>query len=125
MTMQRCVRWGALIAALALSACAPTSSKQLAERAAALTGGDPAIGRARVREYGCTACHAIPGVRGAGGKVGPPLGGIASRMYIAGVLNNTPADLMRWIRDPPAIDRLTAMPNVGVTARDAEHIAAF
>ena len=46
-------------------------------------------------------------------------------MYIAGVLNNTPAELMRWIRDPPSVDPLTAMPNTGVTARDAQHIAAY
>jgi cytochrome c len=123
MNVRSCVACCA--AAAALAGCGFASSEQSAERAAALTGGDPATGRRKLREYGCATCHAIPGVRGADGAVGPPLGGIASRMYIAGVLNNTPAELMRWIRDPPSVDPLTAMPNTGVTARDAQHIAAY
>lgn len=46
-------------------------------------------------------------------------------MYIAGLLTNTPDNLMRWIRDPPGVDSLTAMPNVGVTEPDARDIAAY
>ena len=76
-------------------------------------------------EYGCTSCHEVAGIRGADGVVGPPLTGIGRRMYVAGMLENTPANLMRWIRDPQSIDSLTAMPDVGVSARDAQHIAAY
>ena len=93
--------------------------------AAALTGGDPGRGREAMRQYGCTTCHVIPGVPGASGTVGPPLTGIASRSYIAGVLTNTPAHMERWIRDPQGVDSLTAMPNLGVTARDARDIAGY
>ena len=90
-----------------------------------MTGGDPARGPDLMRKYGCQSCHTIPGVVGADGLVGPPLAGIASRSYIGGVLPNAPANMLRWIEDPKAVDSLTAMPNVGVTPSDARHIAAY
>jgi cytochrome c len=93
--------------------------------AAQLTGGDPSHGRAAIRRYGCGSCHVIPGVRGADGMVGPPLDGVASRTYLAGVLQNTPDNMIRWIRDPQAIDSLTVMPNTGVTQVDARDIAGY
>ena len=95
------------------------------EAAAALTGGSPDRGRAVIPRYGCGACHSIPGVPGATGKVGPPLAGIVERAYVGGVLPNTPQNLIRWIQNPPAVDPLTAMPNVGVTQADARDIAAY
>ena len=57
--------------------------------------------------------------------MGPPLAGIGSRVYIAGVMSNTPTNLVRWIENPPGVDSLTAMPNLGVTERDARDIAAY
>jgi cytochrome c len=96
-----------------------------AREAAAMTGGDPARGPDLMRKYGCQSCHTIPGVVGADGLVGPPLAGIASRSYIAGVLPNAPANMLRWIQDPKLVDSLTAMPNVGVTPSDARNIAAY
>ena len=41
------------------------------------------------------------------------------------MLPNTPQNLIRWIQNPPAVDPLTAMPNVGVTQADARDIAAY
>ena len=58
-------------------------------------------------------------------RVGPPLGDIASRMFIAGVLPNQPANMVRWIRNPQGVDSLTAMPNLGVSERDARDIAGY
>jgi cytochrome c2 len=95
------------------------------EEAAAITHGDPRHGQALIRSYGCDACHTVPGVRGADRAVGPPLGGIVHRMYIAGVLTNTPEHMVKWIRDPREIDPRTAMPDVGVTESDARDIAAY
>jgi cytochrome c1 len=46
-------------------------------------------------------------------------------MYIGGVLQNTPANLIRWIQDPPAVDAKTAMPNLHVTETDARDIATY
>ncbi|WP_420129396.1 c-type cytochrome [Longimicrobium sp.] len=118
------VRRVALIGLLALAACGRDRDKAFVD-AAALTGGDAYAGREKAREYGCGSCHTIPGVPGAHALVGPPLEGIAGRMYIAGVLTNTPQHMMRWIMDPPAVDSATAMPNVGVTEKDARDIAAY
>ncbi len=95
------------------------------QRAAAMTGGDPARGKEIIRRYGCEACHSIPGVAGARGQVGPPLDRIGSRSNLAGGLPNTPDNLMRWIRDPQAIQPGTAMPMMGVTERDGRDIAAY
>ena len=115
-----------LAAALpSLGACRLFKGEDDADAAAAITGGDPSRGPLLMRKYGCQSCHTIPGVIGADGLVGPPLAGIASRSYIAGVLPNAPDNMLRWIRDPRGVDSLTAMPNVGVTPSDARHIAAY
>ena len=95
-----------LIAACLLYGC----QGDIEETAAAMTGGSPARGKEVIRRYGCEACHSIPGVAGARGQVGPPLDGIANRTYLAGQLNNTPENLIRWIRDPQGIQPGTAMP---------------
>jgi cytochrome c len=93
--------------------------------AAAMTGGDPARGKATISRFGCVACHQIPGVSGAQGMVGPPLEGVARRSYIGGVLGNSPENMIRWVQNPQAIDQKTAMPNLGVTDADARDIAAY
>jgi len=95
------------------------------QRAASLTGGDPHAGEEAVVRYGCGSCHTIPGLTQAHGMVGPPLGGFAGRVYVAGVLSNTPDNVMGWVKDPQGIDPQTAMPNTGVTDADARDIAAF
>jgi hypothetical protein len=53
------------------------------------------------------------------------LWGIADRAYIGGVLPNTEADMVRWLRDPPGVDPRTAMPDMAVTERAARDIAAY
>lgn len=92
---------------------------------AAFAGADPARGREAFAARGCGTCHAIDGVAGARGRVGPPLDGVAARQYLAGTLPNTPDNLMHWIRDPQAINPRTAMPSLGVGADEARDIAAF
>jgi len=97
-----------------------------AERAAAeMTGGTPSKGRVALRRYGCSTCHVVPGVSGANGLVGPPLSQIASRVYLAGRLQNTPDNMIRWIQDPHGVDDKTAMPNLGVTDADVRDIASY
>ena len=115
----------ALLLALACAGCSASGDRLSMEQAAQLTGGNPRLGPAKMRSYGCATCHTVPGVVGADSRVGPPLAGIAGRMYIAGVLTNTPQHLVEWIRDPQKADSLTAMPNTGVTERDARDIAAY
>lgn len=86
---------------------------------------DLARGKTALQQYACVACHEIPGITGATARVGPPLGGIATRGLLGGVLPNTPENMLRWLRDPRAVDPPTAMPDLGVTERDARDIAAY
>jgi cytochrome c len=90
-----------------------------------MTRGDPDRGKVAIRTYGCGTCHKIPGIRGADGTVGPDLDGIGTRAYLAGILPNTPDDLIRWIRYPQNIDPRKAMPNLGIGDKDARDIAAY
>ena len=97
----------------------------IADVAPADSIGDAVRGRAALPQYGCNGCHRIPGITGAEVDVGPPLAGVARRQLIAGQIANTPEAMARWLRDPQRIDPLTAMPNLGVTERDARDIAAY
>ena len=94
-------------------------------QAAAVTGGDPARGEAMFIQYGCGSCHGVKHVRKASGAVGPPLDGIAARAILAGKLDNTPANLKAWIRDPQRVSPGTAMPDLNVGEQDARDISAF
>jgi cytochrome c553 len=91
------------------------------------TLGDAVRGRALVASgvYGCTACHTVAGIRAPRGIVGPSLGGLRQRPFIAGQLPNTPDVLIAFIHNPPALVPATAMPAVGLTIDDARDIAAY
>jgi len=114
-----------VFAALALALAAGACTGREADVAALTHGGNANHGKGLIRAYGCGACHTIPGVRGALSTVGPDLAGVASRAYVAGVTPNTPENLMRWIRNPQAVDDKSAMPNLDVSERDARDIAAY
>jgi cytochrome c2 len=115
----------AALAAVALLSAAGCGESAAEKAAARMTGGHPDAGREAIRRYGCGSCHHIKGVPGAEANVGPPLDNIASRVYLAGNLTNEPAHMIAWIRDPQHLHAPTAMPNSGVTARDAKDIAAY
>jgi mono/diheme cytochrome c family protein len=87
--------------------------------------GDAARGRHVVQQYRCVACHEIPGVVGASVPVGPPLDRMALRSFIGGVLENTPENMVRWLRAPERFVPDGAMPNLGVSERDARDMAAY
>jgi cytochrome c len=111
--------------ALTLASCVQ-GSDNIGRATYDMTGGGHATkGPAAMRVYGCGACHTIPGVSGAYGLVGPSLDRVGNRMFIAGVLANTPDNLLKWLKDPPAVDSMTAMPNMHITDRDAKDIAAY
>jgi len=109
-----------LAAAVACTACAPhdTMAQQIA-------GGDVARGRVAIRQYGCQTCHVIPGVTGADALTGPPLNGIGGRVYLGGVVTNTPDNMAAFLRDPKAFEPLTAMPALGLSEQDARDITAY
>ncbi|HEY8470224.1 MAG TPA: c-type cytochrome [Longimicrobiales bacterium] len=118
-------RAAAAVTALLATVGALGCSDAPASRAPAVPGGDAERGASLLAAYGCGACHAIPGVKGADALVGPPLTGWAERRYIAGSLVNTPENLMRWIMTPQAIEPGTAMPDLGVDEAAARDMAAY
>lgn len=87
--------------------------------------GNAQHGKQLIASYGCGACHLVPGVRDARGKVGPPLIYFSERTMIAGELPNTPPNLTRWIQHPKQVEPNTAMPELGVTQDEANDIAAY
>jgi cytochrome c2 len=82
-------------------------------------------GAEQIIHYGCGTCHVIPGIPGAVGQVGPPLTGVGNRTYIAGELPNTRGNIQTWVMHPHSIHPKTAMPEMGITQGEAEHIADY
>jgi cytochrome c len=112
------MRLSVVLLLLSLGACS-------LERNPASTGGDPAAGAQVVLRLGCGACHTIPDIAGAHGKVGPSLQGIASRSYVAGQLPNQPLNLEHWIQHPHSIHPDTLMPELGMTDQESRDTAAY
>lgn len=108
----------ALLALASLTACG-------SDRAPPGVVGDPLRGKEALAMYACHSCHIIPGVTGPKVYVGRPLDTLAERNTIAGGLPNTQENLVRWIRDPQSLEPRTAMPDMGVTERDAIDISAY
>jgi len=90
-----------------------------------VTGGNPQRGVTIIRQYGCGACHTIPGVRGADGRLAPPLMFFAWRSFIAGEVPNTPDNLVQWILAPQSIAPRTAMPALGLNVQQARDVTAY
>jgi cytochrome c2 len=111
-----------LVSALGLSAlgCSKLSAGMASERS-----GSERSAPELMTQYGCPACHVIPHVPGAVGKVGPSLYDLDHRSYLVGKLPNTPENLRQWITHPQHFQPGTAMPEMGVTEPDAERIAQF
>lgn len=86
---------------------------------------DAARGKLAIHQYACATCHVIPGISGAAATVGPPLARMAARGLLSGTLPNTPANLVRWLRDPQRVHPGSAMPDLGLSERDARDIAAY
>jgi cytochrome c1 len=89
------------------------------------TGGNPHHGKQVIEDKGCGSCHTIPGIYTARGLVGPPLMLFSRRTMIAGELPNSPDNLVRWIKDPKAVEPGTAMPDLGLTDDEARDVAAY
>jgi cytochrome c2 len=99
--------------------------RQRDQFAAATVDGNASAAPALMRTYGCAGCHEIGGIRGPGGRIGPPLTNVGERVYLAGMLANTPENLVRWIANPKGVNPKTAMPNTGISEREARDVAAY
>jgi mono/diheme cytochrome c family protein len=124
--------WDVVAFVMALPAVSPTEYKRRAagaqapgRRAEPTGSGDARRGKVAIQQYACPTCHEIPGIVGANKPVGPPLDGWSKRGVIAGILPNNAANLERWLREPQAVSPESAMPDLGVTGRDARDIAAY
>ena len=113
----------ALAALLLLSSTGCARQEQPAARA--IAGGDAERGVVAIRRYGCGACHTIPGIPNATGRMGPSLAGLATRTQLASGGANQPENLVVWITDPQTIAPGTSMPDVGVTEDEARDIVAY
>lgn len=89
------------------------------------TGGAPHRAAPIFRRYGCAGCHTIPGIAGADGQVGPALADMSKRVYVAGVLENSPENLLAWIIAPETISPQTAMPTTGISAQETRDLVAY
>jgi len=97
----------------------------MAEPTYEIPGADPDRGRQAIRDYGCTACHTIPGVTNADATVGPPLAGWAKRASIAGHYPNTPENLIAWLEAPQQMAPGSIMPDTGLSEATARDISAY
>jgi cytochrome c len=93
--------------------------------ARALTGGEPSRAPTIIRRFGCSGCHTIPGIPGADGLVGTSLSDIKHRVYVGGVIFNSPENLIRWIVSPQRFSEHSAMPTTGISEPEAIDVAAY
>lgn len=74
---------------------------------------------------GCVNCHAVKGVN-TYNRTGPDLSHIGSRTSIAaGMLANTPENMVRWLRFTDTVKPGVAMPNLGLSQEEAEQLTAY
>ena|SRR5438128_1989976 len=114
-----------LIVAAAVAGAFWRQQHQFTSTAVAMTGGDVARAPELIRRYGCAGCHTIPGIPGGDGKVGGPLKELRQRVYVGGVVANSPDNLIRWIVSPQTFSPRTAMPATGITEAEARDVAAY
>jgi cytochrome c1 len=73
----------------------------------------------------CAACHAVPGVAAATGRVGPSLAHIASQQIIAGYFANNPEIMTQWIEHPQKLLPGNAMPEMALAPSDVASIVDY
>lgn len=108
-----------------LAGCSKSSPDLAPTQAVSVSVGNPEAGSALIGRIGCGSCHIIPGVLDADGMVGPSLEHIGSRQFLAGMLHNTPDDMVTWLRFPQRIVPGNAMPDMGLSQADARNITAY
>jgi cytochrome c oxidase subunit 2 len=93
--------------------------------AAAPPKGEAAKGLALFQQMSCVSCHAVHGTA-ANAQVAPDLTHFASRKQIgAGILDNTPDNLRRWLTDPQKVKPGVMMPNFTLTDEQVNELVAY
>lgn len=113
-----------LVIAEAPEAFAAWQSAQL-RPAAPPTTPQAIKGFALFEQAACVSCHAVNGT-GAVARVGPDLTHFASRRQIgAGIVDNTPENLRRWLADPQQVKPGAKMPNFKLTDEQLGQLVAY
>jgi cytochrome c oxidase subunit II len=74
----------------------------------------------------CVSCHAVAGQYEATANAGPNLTHMASRATIgAGVLENTPENMARWLSAPQEVKPGNLMPNLRLTGDEVAALTAY
>jgi len=85
-----------------------------------------AKGLALFQTSSCINCHAIRGVTGADASVAPDLTHVASRKQLAaGILENTPASMRLWLKNPQHIKPGALMPDFNLTDQQLDELVAY
>ncbi len=88
---------------------------------------DAVAGRARriLQQLTCLNCHAVSGIS-TNGTAAPDLTHMAGRQTLgAGVMENTPDNLTRWLKNPQAIKPGCLMPDFKLTDQQVRDLADF
>ncbi|MEO6876392.1 MAG: cytochrome c oxidase subunit II [Opitutaceae bacterium] len=84
-----------------------------------------AKGLALFEQTSCVSCHAIKGTA-ARANVGPDLTHFASRRQLgAGIVDNTPQNLRRWLADPQQVKPGAKMPDFKFTDEQLTQLVAY
>lgn len=97
------------------------------QREPAAEPGDSLVARGReiFSTSACLGCHTVRGVTEVG-EVGPDLTHIGSRRTLAaGMIENTPENMARWIEDPQEVKPGNLMPPTGMSAEQIEALVAY
>lgn len=127
-SIQRGIVLGGAVGLLTLvvSLAGQTASSHAESPTAEPTAQDGSAERGRALfRFHCSVCHAAAGIPVAFGPIGPDLTDFPSRPLIAGVVPNTPGNLTRWLANPQSVKPDTAMPRLGLSAAQANDLAAF
>ena len=90
----------------------------------AVQAADTVAGSQLFMMKGCVGCHSLNATKALG--IGPNLAGIGKRQYIAaGWLENTDANLARWIMHPQQVKKGSLMPELGVTEAEAQTLVTY
>ena len=93
--------------------------------AASPTTGTARAGKDFFFEQTCANCHAVGG-SGAAATAGPDLTHLASRRQLAaGLMDNTPRNLARWLKNPQQIKPGCQMPNFGLNDEQVTQLVAY
>ena len=96
-----------------------TLAAQAASSAMADSGG-------KLFQLRCAICHSLNAMDPRENMIGPNLANVGSRRHIAaGTLLNTDANLAAWIQDPQKLKVGVLMQNLGLTAEQAQMVAAY